>query len=52
MRKEHAHVWTSRSFREFFTRSVKLLGYRAEPLYESFSDENRGEYFGVWERRG
>ena len=51
LRREHAHAWTSRSFREFLTRSVELLGYRAEPLHESFGDENRGEYFGVWERR-
>jgi SAM-dependent methyltransferase len=52
LRREHAHVWTSRSFREFMVKILDLLGYKAEPLYESSATENQFEYFGVWERRG
>jgi ubiquinone/menaquinone biosynthesis C-methylase UbiE len=52
LRKEHAHVWTSGSFREFLLKCIERLGYQAEPLYESLSDENGCEYCGVWERRG
>jgi SAM-dependent methyltransferase len=49
-RREHSHVWTADSFREFFVRTLGLLGYRAEPAYESLSADNKFEYFGVWTR--
>jgi SAM-dependent methyltransferase len=49
-RREHSHVWTSDSFRDFFIRVVSSLGYQAEPAYESLSADNKFEYFGVWTR--
>lgn len=49
-RREHSHVWTSDSFRDFFIRTLGLLGYQAQPEYESLSADNKFEYFGVWTR--
>lgn len=49
-RREHCHVWDSESFRDFLVRSIELGPCQALPLYESGSDQNQFEYFGVWER--
>jgi predicted SAM-dependent methyltransferase len=49
-RREHSHVWTSETFRDFLVRTLDLLGYKAEPAYESLSADNKFEYFGVWTR--
>lgn len=49
-RREHAHVWTSASFAEFFRGALDLLGVEAQPLMESGSDTNHAEYFAVWEK--
>jgi hypothetical protein len=46
-RHEHAHVWDSESFRDFWWRTVHLLGLRAELLFESTGDANSFEYFAV-----
>jgi SAM-dependent methyltransferase len=50
-RREHSHVWTSDTFREFLLRSVEICGTPALPVYESGGEQNAFEYFGVWKRR-
>lgn len=49
-RREHAHVWDSASFRDFLERSLELQGIRATLCSESTGDENKFEYFSVWQR--
>lgn len=49
-RREHAHVWTAESFREFLDECFARLGIRARPLYESVPTENTYEYFAAWRR--
>jgi SAM-dependent methyltransferase len=49
-RREHSHVWTSDTFREFLRNSVEVCGASARPIYESGGEENAFEYFGVWKR--
>jgi SAM-dependent methyltransferase len=51
-RREHAHVWTSQSFREHLVRAFGAFGIAASPLAESTGDENRIEYFSVWRKAG
>lgn len=46
-RREHVHVWDSDSFRDFFQRTIQLLGLQAEMLFESPGDANAFEYFAV-----
>jgi len=46
-RREHVHVWDSDSFRDFFRRTVDLLGLGAEILFESTGDANAFEYFAL-----
>ena len=47
-RKEHLHVWTSESFREFLDASFSYLGIRVRLLYEVIASVNEFEYFAVW----
>ncbi len=49
-RREHAHVWDSRSFAEFLTISFTLLGIRAKCEFLSTADSNKFEYFSVWRK--
>jgi SAM-dependent methyltransferase len=49
-RREHAHVWTSQSFRELLDRAFAAFGIEALPTYESTGDENRIEYFSMWSK--
>ena len=49
-RREHAHVWDSRSFAEFITISFTLLGIRAKCEFLSTADTNKFEYFSVWRK--
>jgi len=49
-RREHTHVWDSDSFRSFMAASLALVAQRAEALYESPGDENRFEYFSIWQK--
>ena len=51
-RREHAHVWTSQSFREHLLRAFGAFGIAATPLFESTGDENQIEYFSVWRKVG
>ena len=47
-RKEHAHVWTSESFKDFLIHSYRLLSIRAQLQFESTGNKNHFEYFSVW----
>jgi SAM-dependent methyltransferase len=49
-RREHAHVWTSQSFREHLGRAFGAFGIEALPTFESTGDENRIEYFSMWSK--
>lgn len=49
-RRAHAHVWSSQSFIEFLSLAYRLLGIRAEPLFEHTGDKNNLEYFSVWKK--
>ncbi len=50
-RREHAHVWTSASFRHFLEKSLDLLNIQADRLYEHPGELNQMEYFSVWEKK-
>lgn len=49
-RREHSHVWTSASFKEFLRKTFALLGIKAEPVVESLAEENRIECFIMWRK--
>lgn len=49
-RREHAHVWDSRRFRDFLERTLALLAVRASCVYEVGGDETRIEHFSIWEK--
>ncbi len=49
-RREHVNRWNSETFKAFLTKSFELLNIRAECIYESTGDENKTEYFSVWEK--
>jgi len=49
-RREHAHVWNSKTFKDFLERTFSLLKINAICVYESDGDENQFEYFAVWRR--
>jgi predicted SAM-dependent methyltransferase len=49
-RREHAHVWTSASFRAFLAECFARLSIRTQLRYESFPPENTYEYFAAWQR--
>ncbi|MFA5113107.1 MAG: methyltransferase domain-containing protein [Candidatus Margulisiibacteriota bacterium] len=50
-RREHAHVWTSATFRDFLGRAFSLLRIRAARRFESDAAENKLEYFTVLQKR-
>jgi SAM-dependent methyltransferase len=49
-RREHAHVWTSATFRQFLDEGLARLGIHARCVMESPGESNQLEYFGVWEK--
>jgi SAM-dependent methyltransferase len=49
-RREHLHVWTSETFKDFLLHSLRLVKVSAHPVYESLSADNQYEYFGVWQK--
>lgn len=49
-RREHAHVWTSQTFREFLEETYARLQIPAELLFESRAIENQIEYSSVWRK--
>ena len=51
LRREHAHVWDSLSFRSFMLQALDFLDIQAELEWESFGAQNRLEYFSVWKKR-
>ncbi|HEY5551004.1 MAG TPA: class I SAM-dependent methyltransferase [Opitutaceae bacterium] len=50
-RREHAHVWTTATFREFMGQALRLLKVRADPVFERTGMETQIEYFSVWRKR-
>lgn len=50
-RKEHLHIWTSESFREFLVSALFYLEIEAYPLFEVHAAVNDFEYFGVWAKQ-
>lgn len=51
-RREHAHVWNSRTFKEFLQHSFTLLKISAKCLLEIDSKQSGFEYFSVWQKMG
>ncbi len=49
-RREHAHVWSSDSFRDFLSRTLDLLEIDAELELEHVGEDNGMEYFSVWRK--
>lgn len=49
-RREHLHVWTSVSFRDFLDRTFTVIGERPQLLYEIDGPRTNLEYFGAWRR--
>lgn len=49
-RREHAHVWDSKTFKDFLYRSFNFLNINAICVYESNGNSNQFEYFSVWEK--
>lgn len=49
-RREHAHVWTSETFRAFLEQAVAYLKLSAAPIFELRGSDSNGEYFGVWRK--
>ncbi len=51
-RREHAHVWDSKSFTEFMQKSLELLNIEAECKFINRGGKNKFEYFAVWQKEG
>ncbi len=51
-RREHAHVWDSRSFKAFLLSTLEYLGEHASCCFEIDGDATGAEYFSVWQRLG
>jgi 2-polyprenyl-3-methyl-5-hydroxy-6-metoxy-1,4-benzoquinol methylase len=49
-RREHAHVWSTDSFKAFLLSSFQYLNIRAQLCYENTGDKNHFEYFSVWRK--
>ena len=49
-RREHAHVWDSKTFKDFLTKCFDLFAVRATCLYENSGQDNHFEYYSVWEK--
>jgi SAM-dependent methyltransferase len=50
-RREHAHVWNSKSFEAFLRACFSNLGIHADLGYKSVASENHVEYFAAWLKR-
>jgi SAM-dependent methyltransferase len=49
-RREHAHVWTSESFKAHLSKLLPLLDISAELVKESTAETNHFEYFCIWRK--
>ena len=49
-RREHAHVWTSDSFKDFLLSTFKELNIQARLLMENKGTQNGLEYYSVWQK--
>jgi SAM-dependent methyltransferase len=50
-RREHVHVWHSKSFTEFMQKSLELLNVKAECVFLNRGAKNHFEYFSVWRKK-
>lgn len=50
-RREHAHVWDSESFSAFMHRTLALLRIEATCVFVHLGQQNKFEYFSVWQKR-
>ena len=50
-RREHAHVWTSATFRAHLDEALPKMGVQARLAFSSTGEQNRLECFLVWEKR-
>ena len=50
-RREHVHVWDSRSFDHFLQKCFATFGISASLRYRSVGPENQIEYFSAWQRQ-
>lgn len=49
-RREHAHVWTSDSFKDFLLSSFKELNISARLIMENKGFQNGLEYYSLWQK--
>ena len=49
-RREHAHVWTSDSFKEFLQLTFKELGTNNRLVMENDGHTNKYEYYSIWQK--
>lgn len=49
-RREHAHTWDSPGFDDFLQDALDFLGINAVKRYESLGQDNRLEYFSIWQK--
>ncbi len=49
-RREHAHVWNSRSFKDFLQKTFTLLNLPVKCVLEINSQQSGFEYFSVWQK--
>ncbi len=49
-RREHAHVWNSKSFKEFVAECFIRLHIDAQLVMENTGDTNGLEYFSIWQK--
>jgi SAM-dependent methyltransferase len=50
-RREHAHVWTSATFRDFMARALPLARVRAKCVFERTGPQTQIEFFSVWKKQ-
>ena len=51
-RREHAHVWTSDSFKDFLIAAFRELNISARLLMENKGSQNGLEYYSLWQKTG
>ncbi|MFW6255086.1 MAG: class I SAM-dependent methyltransferase, partial [Chitinivibrionales bacterium] len=49
-RRDHCHIWTSKTFKELLETVFQKCAVPFKTVYESLSDTNHFEYFGVFRK--
>lgn len=52
LRREQAYTWGSEAFQEFLEQAMTVLGIQALCRYESLGQDNKQEYFSIWQKNG